>query len=106
VLNTQRDAVYSLRKEILLGGELLKEHFYGIADVLIDELITDYLPEKIDTDTDFTEIHEAIKRIFNIDFEINDELLENINLNQLSEFLKSKTKEYYEHKEAEIGSGR
>jgi len=104
VLNTQRDAVYSLRKEILLGGELLKEHFYGIADVLIDELITDYLPEKIDTDTDFTEIHEAIKRIFNIDFEINDELLENINLNQLSEFLKSKTKEYYEHKEAEIGS--
>jgi len=104
VLNTQRDAVYSLRKEILLGGELLKEHFYGIADVLIDELVTDYLPEKIDTDTDFTEIHEAIKRIFNIDFEINDELLENINLNQLSEFLKSKTKEYYEHKEAEIGS--
>jgi len=47
VLNTQRDAVYSLRKEILLGGELLKEHFYGIADVLIDELITDYLPEPI-----------------------------------------------------------
>jgi preprotein translocase subunit SecA len=104
VLNTQRDAVYSLRKEILLGGESLKEHFYGIADVLIDELITDYLPEKIDTDTDFTELHEAIKRIFNIDFEINDELLENIDLNQLSEFLKSKTKEYYEHKETEIGS--
>ncbi len=104
VLNTQRDAVYSLRKEILLGGETLKEHFYSIVDVLIDELITDYLPEKIESDTDFTEFKEAINRIFNIDFEIGDEIADNLTLGNLSEFLKSKTKEYYEHKESEIGT--
>ncbi len=104
VLNTQRDAVYSLRKEILLGGKTLKEHFYSIVDVLIDELITDYLPEKIESDTDFTEFKEAINRIFNIDFEIGDEIADNLTLGTLSEFLKSKTKEYYEHKESEIGT--
>ncbi len=104
VLNTQRDAVYSLRKEILLGGETLKEHFYSIVDVLIDELITDYLPESIESDTDFTEFKEAINRVFNINFEIGDEIGDNLNAENLSEFLKAKTREYYEHKESEIGA--
>lgn len=104
VLNTQRDAVYSLRKEILLGGETLKEHFYSIVDVLIDEIITDYLPESIESDTDFTEFKEAINRVFNINFEIGDEIGNNLTAENLSEFLKEKTREYYEHKETEIGT--
>jgi len=103
VLNTQRDAVYSLRKEILLGGETLKEHFYSIVDVLIDEIITDYLPENIESDTEFAEFKEAINRIFNIDFEIGEEISDDLTLGSLSEFLKTKTREYYEHKESEIG---
>ena len=104
VLNTQRDAVYSLRKEILYGGEELKEHFYQIVDILIDELVLAYIPEKIDDETDFAELHEAVKRIFNIEFEIDDKILEDVTQESIAEFLQSKAKEYYEEKEKEIGS--
>ncbi|MGI9534968.1 MAG: preprotein translocase subunit SecA, partial [Thermodesulfobacteriota bacterium] len=104
VLNTQREVIYSLRKEIIHGGEELKEHFYQIVDILIEELVYSYLPEKMDSDTDFGELHEAVKRIFNIDFEISDEISDNLTQDAITEFLQSKAKEYYEEKEEGIGS--
>jgi len=104
VLNTQRDVVYSLRKEILHGGEELKEHFLQVIDILIDELVINYLPEKIDGDTDFTELHEAVKRVFNVDFKIDADSLDNLTQESIADFLQAKTKEYYEEKENEIGS--
>ena len=104
VLNTQRDVVYTLRKEILSGGEVLKDQFYQIVDNLVEDLVLTYLPEKIDDDTDFTELQDAVKRIFNIEFEISDKVIPDLTPYAVNEFLQSKAKEYYEEKESEIGS--
>lgn len=103
VLNTQRDAVYSLRKEILSGGEALKGHFYNISDELISDLVITYLPEKIESDTEYADLNDAVKRIYNIDFELNGNAREIQEHEQLTELLQEKTKEYYEQKESEIG---
>jgi len=104
VLNTQRDAVYSLRKEILFGGEALKGHFYNISDELIGDLVINYLPEKIESDTEYADLNDAVKRIYNIDFELNGNVKEIGDHEQLTEFLQEKTKEFYEQKESEIGA--
>ena len=104
VLNTQRDAVYSLRKEILFGGEALKGHFYNISDVLIGDLVENYLPEKIESDVDYTDLNDAVKRIYNIDFELNENAKEFLEHEELTNFLQEKTKEFYEQKESEIGA--
>ena len=104
VLNTQRDVIYSLRKEVLHGGEKLKELFYQIVDILIDELVLYSLPEKINNDTDFTELQDAVQRIFNIDFEVGDKISDNPTQESVTRFLQTRAKNYYEEKENEIGS--
>ncbi len=104
VLNTQRDAVYSLRKDILFGGEALKEHFYNISDVLIGDLVINYLPEKIEADVDYTELNDALKRIYNIDFDLNENAKDVQEHEELTSMLQEKTKEFYEQKESEIGA--
>ncbi len=103
VLNTQRDAVYTLRKEILFGGEALKEHFYNISDELVGDLVINYLPEKVESDTEYNDLNDAIKRIYNIDFELNENAKEIRDHEELTEFIQEKTKEFYEQKETEIG---
>ena len=105
VLNTQRDVVYTKRKEILTGGENLKDNFYVIVEELINDVTNSYLPEKIDeSDSDFTELEDAFKRIFNIDVNIKDQSFEKLDQASISDFLIKKAKEFYENKEAEIGS--
>ena len=105
VLNTQRDVVYTKRKEILTGGENLKDNFYVIVEELINDVTNSYLPEKIDeSDSDFTELEDAFKRIFNIDVNIKDQSFEKLDQASISDFLIEKAKEFYENKEAEIGS--
>lgn len=105
VLNTQRDVVYTKRKEILSGGENLKENFYQIVDELLEEIVGSYLPEKIDPkEIDFGELEEVVKRIFNIEVNLKENSFEQLNHQIIAEFLHEKIKTYYEHKENEIGS--
>lgn len=104
VLNTQREVVYSLRKEILFGGEDLKEHFYQVVDVVIDELCLYHLPDRPDNDTDFTDIQDTLERIFTLKFELTEQISDNASREPVAEHLKSEIKQCYETKENEIGS--
>lgn len=104
VLNTQRETVYLLRKEILKGKEYLKDHFYQVVDALVVEIVSYSFPEKTDTDTDFTELQNAMQRVFNTDIEDIDKISKDMTQESITEFLQDKVKESYEEKEKKIGS--
>lgn len=105
VLNTQREVVYTKRKEILAGGDALKDNLYLIIDGLIEDIVASYLPEKIeDSEIDFSELEESVNRIFNLDVDIEGKPFENISRENISDFLIEKAKEFYEQKESEIGA--
>lgn len=104
VLNTQREVVYSLRKEILSGGEDLKEHFYQVVEVVVDELSLYHLPDRPDSDTDFTDIQDTLQRIFTLESELTEQISGNTTRESIAEHLKSEIKQSYETKENEIGS--
>lgn len=104
VLNTQRDVVYTQRKEILSGGDNLKDSLYTITDQLAEEIAEGYIPEKLDTsEYDFSELEEVVKRIFNIDIDFENSTGEKISKETAAELISTKAKEYYEEKEQEIG---
>jgi preprotein translocase subunit SecA len=103
VLNTQRDVIYTKRKEIL-SGENIKEIFYEIVEQTIDGIVLGYIPQKAKEDeVDFEEISETLKRLFNI--EISGDEIKNYGLNhdKITESLRNRIIDAYNEKEEEIG---
>ena len=103
VLNTQRDVIYTKRKEIL-SGDNIKEIFYEIVDETIESLVLEYIPQKAKEDeVDFEEISETSKRLFNIEIsgdEIKDYGLDH---DQITQSLRNRIVDTYNEKEEEIG---
>ncbi len=103
VLNTQRDVIYTKRKEIL-SGKNIKEIFYEIVDETIESLVLEYIPQKAKEDeVDFEEISETSKRLFNIEIsgdEIKDYGLDH---DQITQSLRNRIVDAYNDKEEEIG---
>lgn len=104
VLNTQRDVVYTKRKEILSGGEALKENLYSIIDEVAYDISENYVPDKIDSDEyDQSELQKAVKRMFNIDIDFVETLEGDMSEGAVASLIMERAKEYYEEKEKEIG---
>ena len=103
VLNTQRDVIYTKRKEIL-SGENIKEIFYEILDETIDSIVLENIPQKAKEDeVDYEELSETFKRLFNLDI-TTDELSEyGLENDKITEQLKTRIKDLYEKKEEEFG---
>ena len=103
VLNTQRDVIYTKRREIL-SGKNIKEIFYEIVDETIESLVLEYIPKKAKEDeVDFEEISETSKRLFNIEIsgdEIKDYGLDH---DQITQSLRNRIVDAYNDKEEEIG---
>lgn len=105
VLNTQRDVVYSKRKEYLAGGENLKENLYEMADDITNDIVEATLPEKVHVDTvDLTELKEALHAQFNIKIDFEDLPVDAIKKEDVSQYIQDKVHEYYEQKEQDISS--
>ena len=105
VLNTQRDVIYTKRKEFLAGGENLKENLFDMADDIADDLTDATLPEKLNTDTlDLGELKEALLTQFNIDIDFEDLPLDAVKKEDISEYIRNKVHTYYEQKEQDITS--
>ncbi|NIT13969.1 MAG: preprotein translocase subunit SecA, partial [Candidatus Dadabacteria bacterium] len=103
VLNTQRDVVYTKRKEIL-SGENIKEIFYEIVDETIQGIVLEFVPQKAkDDEVDYDELSETIKRLFNL--EIGKEELRGYGLDhdRITEGIRSQVIDSYEQKEQEFG---
>lgn len=104
VLNTQRDVVYTQRKEILSGGDGLKENLFEITDLLAEEIAEGYVPDKVDTeDFDFSGLEDTVKRIFNIEIDFKNSSGEKLTKESTAEIISNRAKAYYEEKETEIG---
>ena len=71
VLNTQRDIVYKQRREILEGGENLREMLFSSTEDVAGEVVGSYLAEREDrSESDFSELSEALGRIFGTQVDI------------------------------------
>ena len=104
VLNTQRDVIYSKRKEIL-SGDNLKESLFEISDLLIEDSVMNYIPQKADEDEiDYRGLSDSCTRLFNID--IKPDQIKEFGPDQenIIEKIRDKVREVYETKESEIGS--
>ncbi|MGB2691441.1 MAG: preprotein translocase subunit SecA [Thermodesulfobacteriota bacterium] len=105
VLNTQRDVIYTKRKEFLAGGENLKEKLYEMADDITDDLAVASLPDKVNVDTiDLGEIKESLHAQFNIEIDFEDLPKDAIKKEDISEYIQNKVHAYYEQKEQDIGT--
>ncbi len=72
VLNTQRDVVYRQRREILEGGESLREMLFSSSEDIVREVVSGYLAGRDDgPESDFSELREVIGRIFGTEIEID-----------------------------------
>ncbi len=99
VMNTQREVIYSLRRDILEGENLKEEIHEFIRDVLeaeIDRLLPEEDPELRELDTLRNFLKEWIGRDIEIP-QVRDR-------EELIDALSEKIREIYEEKEREIGS--
>ncbi|MGH7884419.1 MAG: preprotein translocase subunit SecA [Thermodesulfobacteriota bacterium] len=102
VLNTQRTVVYNKRREILEGGENLKEILFSTAKDLVADLVENGIPKKSErNDNDLKKFEESIKRIFNVD--VNLQQSEKENKEDIGNYVNEQLLKYYQEKENEIG---
>ncbi|SPQ00159.1 preprotein translocase subunit, ATPase [Candidatus Sulfobium mesophilum] len=99
VMNKQRTEIYAFRKEILHGGDNLRQRIISMMDEITEELLAIYCPE----DTRFSEwdvkgLKDSLFGIFSI---VIDALPEDIQ--SLREKLSADIKKAYSNKEDEIG---
>jgi preprotein translocase subunit SecA len=103
VLNTQRDVVYTRRKEILSGGNL-KESLYEMADELSREIVPVYVPEKMSSDgLDLKGLGDAIFRDFNVHVNFEEISLDGLKTQDVIDLVIEKVRNAYEEKESQLG---
>ena len=91
------------RKEVLEGGENLKDILITNAQEINHALIDSYFPDKVDPEeVDYNQIQDSIKSLFNIELDIQQ--LTNGNKESLIDAVNEKLVEFYEQKEKDIGS--
>ena len=99
VMNKQRTEIYAFRREILQGGDNLRQRIQSMIEDIIEELLDIYCP----AETKFSEwdtkgLKDSLYGIFSL---VVDAIPENIQ--ELRETLISGVKESYDRKEAEVG---
>lgn len=103
VLNTQRDVVYGQRREILEGGESLREIVFSSSEDIVREVVSDYLAGREDRpESDFSELCEVIGRVFGTEIEI--EASGKADGEVITEEVAGKLIAAYREKEEKIGS--
>ncbi len=103
VLNTQRDVVYKQRREILEGGESLREMLFSFLEDVARDIVGNYLAERGDrSESDFSELSEILGRIFGtqIDIEVNA----NADVETIKDEIVTKLVAVYQEKQEKIGS--
>ena len=103
VLNTQRDIVYKQRREILEGGESLREMLFSSSEDVVREAVGSYLAERDDRpESDFSELSEALGRIFGTQVDIT--VSGKAGSDAITDEVVDKLIVAYQEKEEQIGS--
>ncbi len=99
VMNTQREVIYSIRRDVL-DGENLKEEIYEFMRDVLEEEVNRLLPEEDPELWETDALKDFLKEWTGRDIEIPEVR----DKEELIEKLHQKLKEIYEEKEKEIGS--
>ncbi|MEE9252586.1 MAG: preprotein translocase subunit SecA [Thermodesulfobacteriota bacterium] len=106
VLNTQRDVVYTRRKEFLAGGDNLKENLLEMVGSIVEEYVYENIARSngsSDVDS-LAQLDESVFRTFNLHIDpdgINGDQKDSA---ELVEALHSQISTFYDEKEGEIGA--
>ena len=100
VMNSQRTEIYGFRREILSGGENLRERIQTMMEDSVDDLLDVYCPEdKHPTQWDTKALADAFYGTFSVAARLEPESPAAV----IREGLHSSLKEFYEAREREVG---
>lgn len=103
VLNKQRDVVYRHRRQILEGGENLKEMLLSLSEEVVSGIVNDYVSEKSDSsEFDSSRLSEAVTRVFGTEAEIK--VPDGADAGEMTRDIAEKMESVYAEKEEQIGS--
>ena len=103
VLNTQRDVVYRQRREILEGGENLRETLLSLSREVVDGLVGDYFSRSKDpSEIDLSGLREAAGRIFGTEARVPDS--EATDAEAVKDHIMDGMADAYREKEEQMGS--
>ncbi len=104
VMNKQREAIYSIRSDILEGKDQ-KDYVLGIAEDICHELTDTYCAREVHPDNwNATQFLNEVQQQFGIDPKTTGLNLAALNYDQLLERLIEKVKARYEEKEQQFGA--
>ncbi len=104
VMNKQREAIYELRRDILLGREG-RDYILKIASDVVDDMIERHCPEKADPrDWQLDEMRADIRAFFDLDETALGAPLEELGTEELHETITTAAERAYSEKEEEHGA--
>ncbi|HEV7672681.1 MAG TPA: preprotein translocase subunit SecA [Thermoanaerobaculia bacterium] len=104
VMNKQRQEIYHLRKEILEGREG-REYVQGICEELIDTLLENHCPEKVDPhDWNLTGLRTDMLAYFNLQGSDFGADLSELGVQELEDTLLAAVRNRYQEREARFGT--
>src|SRR3989344_442137 len=106
VMNKHREAIYRLRKEVLLSEQSTKDIVLNYLKTQIQNLVN-FHTQGQDYKWNINEIGESLKALLSVGGEINTQLVEIAkagNKDELTEFVIKKAEELYEIREKEMGA--
>jgi preprotein translocase subunit SecA len=113
VMNKQREAIYGIRRQLLMGfeGETPEDqnanqrlYILSIAEGLFEGLIEQYMSKEIDPgEWDIASLKEQLRLVFAFDVDREGVSLETMAPQEASELIWSKLTEKYQEKEVQMG---
>jgi preprotein translocase subunit SecA len=104
VMNKQREAIYSIRRDLLEGSDQ-KDYILQLANDILADLIDQYAPREKSPDTwDFEGLRVNVGNQFGFDITQTGIDMESVNYPELTEALTNTVRKNYEVKEQRLGS--
>ncbi len=114
VMNKQREAIYGMRRQLLMGfeGETIeeknaaqREEVLNIGQDLFDDMIDEFLPKDARPDEwDFIGLKEQLRTTFGFDAESEGSKIENMGITEVREKLWPEIERKYGEKEVQLGA--
>jgi preprotein translocase subunit SecA len=104
VMNKQRETIYGLRRQLMEEPDQ-REYVLGVAEDLLADLVTQYLPpDAAPDDWDVENFKIQLQSTYAFDAEAEAVDFENLSPKEINEAIWEKAKAAYEAKEAQVGA--
>jgi preprotein translocase subunit SecA len=104
VMNKQRETIYGLRRQLMEEPDQ-REYVLGVAEDLLADLVTQYLPpDSAPDDWDVENFKIQLQATYAFDADAEGIDLENWTQKEIQEAVWEKAKAFYEAKEAQVGA--